>query len=102
MKLKLTETELAALLPEIKQVLLTGKPWEHETLHHPVRAIVSAILTIRGMERAVLEDGDYGIEGFATNGWQWDWWQDFNYQGKRYTLSGSGYYGGHSFQLADE
>lgn len=102
MKTKLTETESAALLPKIKRVLETGEAWEDEQLHHPVEAIVDAILTIPGMARKDLgEDARYGIEGFDTNGWQWDWWQHFTCQGKEYTLSGSGYYGGHTFHLSD-
>ena len=101
MKTKLTRIELAALLPNIRRVLATGEPWEDEQLHHPVEAIVAAILSIRGMERKELEDSRYGIAGFDTNGWEWDWWQHFTYGGKEYTLSGSGYYGGHSFCVSD-
>lgn len=33
---------------------------------------------------------DMGIE---SNGWQWDYWIEFNKEDKSYTLSGSGYYG---------
>lgn len=102
MKHKLTKSESEALLPQIQQVLETGKPWEDKELHHPVEAIVAAILTIPGMERKDLgEDARYGIEGFDTNGWQWDWWQHFRHEGKEYTLSGSGYYGGHAFNISD-
>lgn len=101
MKTKLTDAEKAALLPHIKAVLETGQAWEDKSLHHPVEAIVSAILEIEGVARKEIEDGRYGIEGFDTNGWQWDWWQEFSHAGKRYTLSGSGYYGGHAFHLSD-
>ena len=101
MKEKLTKAEADALLPHIKVVLETGKEWEDEQLHHPVEAIVNTILSIPGMARKPLEDAPCGIEGFDTNGWQWDWWQNFEYKGKSYTLSGSGYYGGHSFALSD-
>lgn len=93
MKTKLTKPELVSLLPQIKRVLDTGKPWEDEHLHHPVEAIVNAILSIPGIEEK--EDG------FETNGWQWDWWHRFKYKGKEYTLSGSGYYGGHAFHETD-
>lgn len=102
MKLKLTKSEKADLLPQIEKVIATGGAWENENLHYPVEAIVKAILGIKGMKRIKVEDAQYGIKGFATNGWQWDWWQDFVHAGKRYTLSGSGYYGGHAFHLADE
>lgn len=98
MKRKLTEREISHLLPCIKRVLETGEPWENKSLHHPVEAIVTAVLTIPGMKRGKLEDPAYGggLDGFETNGWhwQWDWWQHFTYNGKSYTLSGSGYYGG--------
>lgn len=102
MKTKLTDSESADLLPKIRAVLDGGEPWEDEQLHFPVEAIVSAILTIPGVKRAKLEDGQYGVDGFDTNGWQWDWWQNFEHNGKRYVLSGSGYYGGHGFHPADE
>lgn len=101
MKLTLTTAEKADLLPKIKRVLDTGEPWEDETMHQPVDAIVSAILEINGVTRQELEDPRYGIDLFDTNGWQWDWWQEFSYRGKRYTLSGSGYHGGHTFHLSD-
>lgn len=102
MKTKLTHDETMFLFYHIARVMETGNPWEDKNLHHPVEAIVNAILTIPGMARKPIEDGRYGIEGFDTNGWQWDWWQHFTHDGKNYTLSGSGYYGGHSFQLSDE
>lgn len=102
MKHKLTESETEALLPNINRVIETGEPWKDEQLHHPVKAIVEAILAIPGMERKDLgDDARYGIEGFDTNGWQWNWWQHFRHDGKEYTLSGSGYYGGHAFHVSD-
>lgn len=102
MKKKLTDAEKAALIPHIKKVLETGEGWEDKTLHHPVEAIVSAILEIEGVSRMSLDDPRYGIDGFDTNGWQWDWWQHFSHGGKRYVLNGSGYYGGHGFHLESE
>lgn len=101
MKKNLTPKETQDLIANIQRVLDTGKPWADPKLHHPVEAIVNAVLSIPGMKRKPIEDGRYGIEGFDTNGWQWDWWQDFSYKGKAYTLAGSGYYGGHSFNLSD-
>jgi hypothetical protein len=101
MKKYLTPTEKDALMPKIRRVLETGEPWEDDDMHHPVEAIVNAILSIRGMKRKACDEPQYGIDGFETNGWQWDWWQNFTFQGKNYTLSGSGYYGGHGFNLSD-
>ena len=84
-------------LKQIKKVLETGEIWESETAHFPAGAIITAILSIKGMEKQINSPQD----GFMTNGWQWDWWQEFIYKGKQYTLSGSGYSGGHSFYLSD-
>ena len=97
MKTKLTKDESEALLPKIRQVLETGKPWEDEILHHPAGAIIDAVLTIKGVKKKKTDEGNG--EGFDTNGWQWDWWQHFKHNGKEYILSGSGYYGGHAFQV---
>jgi hypothetical protein len=102
MKLTLTEAEKAELIPNIRKVLETGETWENETMHHPTEAIVAAILEIEGMERKPVDEPRYGIVGFDTNGWQWDWWQDFAYDGRGYTLAGSGYYGGHEFNRHDD
>jgi hypothetical protein len=99
MKTKLNDDELAALLPKIKTALETGKEWVDENLHYPAGAIIDAVQCIEGVE--IDRDSD-APQGFGTNGWEWDWWQAFTYQGKKYTLSGSGYYGGHRFGLSDE
>lgn len=99
MKDKLTSTESAQLLSHINSVLKTGKPWKDEKLHHPAGAAIAAVLTIGGMAKNTTEEGNR--EGFSTNGWQYDWWQEFTHNGKEYTLSGSGYYGGHSFHVSD-
>ena len=105
MKLKLTDDEQAVLLPHIQEVLNTGRPWEDKHLHHPAGAIIDAVLSLDGVKRKELDENDEtgeNDEGFSTNGWQWDWWQHFTYRGKSYTLSGSGYHGGHAFHLSDE
>lgn len=101
MKQKLTKEEIADLLPHIEAVLKTGKAWEAKSLHHPAGAIIAAVLTIKGMAKDDSVE-TRGSEGFDTNGWQYDWWQHFTHDGKKYTLSGSGYYGGHGFHLSDE
>jgi hypothetical protein len=98
MKTKLTQSELESFLPNIRFVLERGEGWSDEKLHHPAGAIIDAVLTIKGMAKNITGEGR---KGFDTNGWQWDWWQQFTYEGKDYTLSGSGYYGGHSFHLSD-
>lgn len=103
MKKELTKTETLALATIFRGVIKTGNNWEYCDLHYPVEAIVNALLSIEGVERPPESDEDqYGEPGFSTNGWQWDWRQKVMHQGKSYTLSGSGYYGGHKFHLSDE
>jgi hypothetical protein len=87
-------------LPNIRGGLQSSKGWEDKNLHHPAGAIIDAVLSIPGVKKDSSDENK--SDGFDQNGWQWDWWQDFTHQGKRYTLSGSGFYGGHSFNLADE
>jgi len=98
MKLKLTSKEKSDLLPKIHSVIDTGKPWEGKQLHYAAGAVIDAVLSIPGMKKKASDDA---VEGFETNGWQWDWWQKFSHKGVDYTLSGSGYYGGHGFHLSD-
>ncbi|HEY4417590.1 MAG TPA: hypothetical protein VGO57_18005 [Verrucomicrobiae bacterium] len=103
MKTKLTKKELDFLLPNIARVLITGDEWTDKTLHHPAGAIIAAVESLNGMEKDASKDEETGSNaGFSTNGWQWDWWQQFTHDGKRYTLSGSGFYGGHSFSVSEE
>ncbi len=101
MKTKLTKAEQATIIPHIQGVLKTGMAWNDEGMHHPAGAIIDAVLTIEGVKKSNVFGNGNG-KGFDANGWQWDWWQKFSYKGKKYTLSGSGYYGGHSFSPADE
>jgi hypothetical protein len=100
MKQKLTTEETEALLPHIKTAMETGKKWEDKSLHHPAGAIIDAVLSIPGVKKD--ESDEDSSEGFSTNGWQYDWWQQVTYKGKRFTLEGSGYYGGHKFYTSDE
>ena len=86
MKRELTKEEKDYLIQNIMSVLETGEEWEDEIFHQPVGAIIQALEEIDGVE--VDEDG------FDTNGWQWDWWQRFNYNGKVFALFGSGWNGG--------
>ena len=102
MPTKLRASERAEILSHILPVLETGVPWKDPNLHLPVQTIVEAVLSIKGVERVEAPYVRYGITGFDTNGWQWDWWQHFGYQGRRYVLCGHGYYGGHSFHSSDE
>lgn len=97
----MTNLEKAALRQIIQGVLDTGKPWNDKYVHYPAEEAIKVVLAIKGAKKLKGGEGDDG-EGFSTNGWQWDWWQEFTYQGQNYTLGGSGYYGGHSFNLSDE
>lgn len=90
---KLTQTQRDALYANIKLVLETGKDWDGKATHFPAGAMIDAVSEYPGIDK--IEDS------FETNGWDWDWFQDFEYNGQRYTLCGSGYYGGHSFSRND-
>lgn len=92
MKTELNTDEMKALLPKIQHVLETGEPWEDEEFHFPAGTIIKAVSSIKGVTEK---------DRFESNGWEWDWWKTFSYNGKEYTLSGSGYYGGHRFGLSD-
>ena len=37
-----------------------------------------------------------------TNGWEWDYWIHYEQDGKKWTVSGCGYYGGISFAPKEE
>jgi len=100
MKLQLTKEEKKLVVEAVEDVIHKGDAWEDENLHLPAVAIIDAVLSIKGMKKG--PDTDDAREGFVTNGWEWDWWQTFIFAGKSYTLSGSGFYGGHSFHLSDE
>lgn len=93
MKLTLTDDEKRQVQDGVRSVLAGEKKWDAPELHFPSMAIIQAVVDIEG----IIEIGD-----FETNGWQWDWWQTFLFDGQKFTLSGSGAYGGHSFFLADE
>jgi len=101
MKTILTKSEHSFITTLVEKTIKSGKRWESDDMHHPAGAIIDAVLSIKGMEKQQDPDSSNG-EGFETNGWSYDWWQKFVYKGKYYTLSGSGYYGGHSFGLSDE
>lgn len=98
--MKLSMAEKQILIPQIERVLSTGEAWDDDTLHFPAGAAIDAVMTIKGVSKKKTEKGNG--EGFETNGWSYDWWQKFVYKGKSYTLGGSGYYGGHTFNLSDD
>ena len=93
MKLILTDDEKRQVQDGVRRVLAGEKKWDAPDLHFPSTAIIRAVAEIEGI---------VDTEDFRTNGWQWDWWQDFEFEGTRFTLSGSGAYGGHAFFVADE
>lgn len=97
--MKLTQQQKENLIPQIKRVLETGEEWEDDQIHFPAKAIIDALESIEGLKRDNSDEDTN--DGFSFNGWAYDWWQAYTYKGKMYTLTGSGYYGGHSFCLAD-
>ena len=56
----------------------------------------NSLLSMGGIENYMNSIGAEADE-MSTNGWQWDWWNPYIIEGKTYNLSGSGYYGGLSF-----
>jgi hypothetical protein len=98
---RLSPDQEAQILPHINNVLKHGGEWEDEDLHFPVGPLIDSILSIKGVALTDNSESQNG-RGFNSNGWSWDWWQDFTYKGQHYTLSGSGWYGGHHFGLQDE
>lgn len=66
--------------------------WNDKDAHYPVEHLEKALKSI-GLTKVDLE----------VNGWQCDWWLNVkNKQGQRFTLFGSGYYGGLNFSHATE
>ena len=96
MKTTLTDDEKSHIIPLIQAVLDGGERLDAPDLHYPTGALIDAILEIPGVTKN--EDDEDSNEGFSTNGWQYDWWQQFRHDGKDYLLSGSGFYGGHTFE----
>lgn len=45
------------------------------------------------------ELGGEDLQEFDSNGWQWDFWMYFLYNGQRYMLAGSGYFGDLTFNI---
>lgn len=44
-------------------------------------------------------DGVENLEDFDSNGWDWDFWMGFEFEGAKYTLAGSGYQGTLNFYI---
>ena len=80
------------VIPHMEEVCKTKQTWKGK-LHFPVGALVQEA-----------EKAGFTVhqDDMSTNGWQWDWWIDMEKDGERYTLGGSGYYGGIRFFVAEE
>ncbi len=97
----LTNDKLSPVIDGIKSVLAGGPDFESD-LHFPVGDLIEGVKgAIPGIEEKE-DDSDNGADGFSSNGWQWDWWQRFQYEGKTYILSGSGWHGGTSFSSEED
>ena len=70
---------LAGICPEYKDPHIAVAP-----------ATVQKFAESLGWKHIEPEDGG----ALTTNGWQWDWWMRFDKDGKSFTASGSGFYGG--------
>lgn len=80
------------VIPHMELVTKTTETWKAK-LHFPAGALVQEA------EKAGFTTHQ---DDMSTNGWQWDWWIDMEKDGVRYTLGGSGYYGGLQFFLSEE
>jgi len=70
-------------LEGIQKALTVGEDWSTED-SLPVQDVLDIL-----EELGCIID----LDSFETNGWQYDWWCNFGYQGFSYTLSGCGHYG---------
>ena len=85
---ELTKNQKRHVREKVKEVISGAtETWDAPNEHYPLMALNAAILEIAGVEEV---DRD-------TNGWAWDYWQYYSFEGKQFTLSGSGYHGGHTF-----
>jgi hypothetical protein len=60
--------------------------------------MVKSIMESLGWNQVQEED----TNKFDTNGWQYDWRMPFEKDGRSFTASGSGYYGGFGFHKTEE
>lgn len=90
---ELDEYEADVIRQEI-QAVIDGKAreWRADDKHYPGGALTEAVLKIDGMEKREVR----------VNGWAFDWWMDMECDGQLYTLSGSGWHGGHLFHRKEE
>lgn len=94
--MKISQLDLQRLKSAVGQVLAgKSEEWKNRDLHLPVEPAVATVLLFEGVAKDdTIEDAN---EGFMTNGWQYDWWQHFTFEGRKFVLCGHGYYGGLSF-----
>lgn len=74
------------MIEEIMQVVSGEKDSVKSHLHFPLWSICD-----------VLEENGFTQGELDSNGWSYDYWHTFDYNGKSYTVGGSAYYGGFSF-----
>ena len=91
--MKLCESDKQRVKAAVQQVLCGERDeWDGSEEHFPMYPLVQAVSEIDGVE-----EGE-----FESNGWQWDWWQEFIFDGRTFRLYGSGAYGGHGFSEKEE
>ena len=54
------------------------------------------------MVKEYLESKGWQAGELDTNGWQYDWWIEFTKGEEFFTASGSGYYGGFTFEPTED
>ena len=90
--MKLTQEQINSIIPHIKNVLQNGGEWSDYNLHLPVGPLIKEVAKIKGLKTAAR---------IEPNGWSYDWCLECFYKNNIYTLTGSGYDGGHSFIEGD-
>jgi hypothetical protein len=60
------------------------------------------LITPNDLETLLKELGTKFKDDWETNGWQVDFWLEFNFQNTTYSFSGSWYHGGYTIELAED
>lgn len=79
-----------------KQVDEYAKDFEKEidrVLSGETKSVTSEIWITPDNIHSYLEQKGFDDQDFDSNGWDYDFWMTYTFKDKRYTLSGSGWYG---------
>lgn len=79
-----------------KQQLEIFKQDVSKLLSEEIDNVENDCLSIGDVDQYLNELGT-NLDNYNSNGWQHDYWRSWNINETKYTLAGSGYYGGISF-----